>query len=194
MSRYRVSFFIGVCSLFSATNSLANGIGGCQTVSLQNAASEQFDIGQLRLSNPLGQGKLRAVFHIDDAIFSPYSTDSALPLCVEYDEQSLCYVAYPYQNSQNVSTHDLRNLEYQLLFVRKRTDDNGTHPAQGSYYRLSWDSSIGSTLTGTRHDVNLEVLAVQPEDDDLYPISDDDLHEAAPGEPWLPALTTRKGC
>ncbi len=62
------------------------------------------------------------------------------------------------------------------------------NPWNGLYYRMQWQNGL---LTGKAYEVDLDLLAVPPEDGSLRPIQSHDLHEIDGGQLWLPKLVAR---
>ena len=83
----------------------------------------------------------------------------------------------------------LRDLSYQLLFIRKKPSEFGIDAWNGLYYQLSIDSS--NTITGKLLEGDLNSLASPPDQEYAYPI---DLEEFVPGSKkkrLYPGITIR---
>ncbi len=107
-------------------------------------------------------------------------------LTEEQKKLSLCYLAYPYENKRFISKDDLTDLEYDLLFIRRNSNDYGINPWNGSYYRLEWQDA---KIIGDLHEVDLDILAVPPEADNLRPINIGDLTAIEDANNyWFPKL------
>lgn len=100
-------------------------------------------------------------------------------------KRSLCYLSYPYKNNHRISATDLGDLEYDLLFIRRKASDYGIDPWFGSYYKLQWK---GEAIVGEVYEADLDILAAPPEDGRYRPIVDSDLTEAEHEKFWLPRL------
>lgn len=100
-------------------------------------------------------------------------------------KRSLCYLSYPYKNNRRISATDLGDLEYDLLFIRRKASDYGIDPWFGSYYKMKWD---GENIIGEVYEADLDILAAPPEDGRYRPIVDSDLTEAEHSKFWLPRL------
>lgn len=104
----------------------------------------------------------------------------------ESDKRSLCYLRYPYQNNHRITDTDLVDLEYDLLFIRRKASQYGIDPWFGMYFKLKWE---GEKLVGTFYETDLNVLAAPPEDGSYRPIDENELVEAEdPEKFWLPYL------
>ncbi len=105
--------------------------------------------------------------------------------CITDKVDMMCHLAYPYKLKRHLSQHDLSPLEYDFLFIRRKPSDYGINPWNGLYYRLQ---KQGDDYIGVAHEVDLDILAVPPADDDPYPIKPEDLHEIDTQQLWLPGL------
>ena len=100
-------------------------------------------------------------------------------------KRSLCYLNYPYKNNHRISMTDLGDLEYDLLFIRRKASDYGIDPWFGSYYKMKWD---GENIVGEVYEADLDILAAPPEDGSYRPIVNSDLSEAEQENFWLPRM------
>lgn len=170
------------------------------SVMAQPVAKTVFLIDQQGAETPIATVKMESM--TDDAFSAevvlheqPFSDHflSMRPFkCVtSADGNQLCYLPYPYDIKRQISDADLTDLEYQLLFIRRSATDYGINPWFGIYFQLSADNDTLSTITGTLHEVNLDLLASPPDAGNLRPLPDDEIHEADPGQhPW-PRLVIR---
>ncbi|ASJ74247.1 rhodanese-like domain-containing protein [Granulosicoccus antarcticus] len=81
--------------------------------------------------------------------------------CLTGASEWFCYLPYPYELKNEVTTKELTELEYQLLFIWKSVASFGIDAWNGVYYQLEWqpDGSLqGKLLQG-----DLNVLASPPE-------------------------------
>lgn len=140
-------------------------------------------IGELR-SQPKGDGYAIEVKLADDR-FSEHFLSMRDFQCLDLGKEMVCHLAYFYDIKNHVTASDLTDLEYQLLFVRKRPEDyNSINAWNGLYYRLEYRDG---KLYGTLMETDLNVLAAPPEDGDLRPIKPDALYEASDTQ-WLPRI------
>ena len=105
--------------------------------------------------------------------------------CIAGPDKHWCHVPYPYEIERQVRPDELTDLEYDFLFVWKGATDYGIDLWNGVYYDIETD---GERLVGRLHDVNMDVLAVPPEQGDLRPIAAKDLEPGEPESHWLPTL------
>lgn len=170
---------VGLASLGFSSLVAANGIGGCQTVSLQGQNHRHYDIGELRFSNPQGRGELKAEFRL-----IPGKRPSAtIPVvghssraggqawqCFEIGEQAFCHLSIlhdsplttpeaAHTNARKVTQEDLLGLEVQLVFLPLASQRAEVDWRNAGYFRVSWDAWMGSTLQGQPHALNLNWLA-----------------------------------
>ncbi|MCP4430499.1 MAG: hypothetical protein GY806_05930 [Gammaproteobacteria bacterium] len=108
--------------------------------------------------------------------------------CTTDKVNMLCHLAYPYQINRKISKADLVDLEYDLLFIRRKPTDYGINPWNGLYYKLRWRDGL---IEGKAHEVDLDLLAVPPEDNQIRPIQSHDLHEIDGKQLWLPKLVSQ---
>ena len=105
----------------------------------------------------------------------------------EPSDRDLCHLPYPYENRRFITKSDLTDLEYELLFIRRKATDYGIDPWYGSYYQLHWESE--QRIIGKMTEVDLDILASPPDENHLRPISDDQLTEIdEPEKFWLPGM------
>jgi hypothetical protein len=100
-------------------------------------------------------------------------------------KRALCYLNYPYKINRRISANDLGDLEYDLLFIRRKASDYGIDPWFGSYYKMQWK---GDSIEGILHEADLDILAAPPEDGAYRPIVESDLTETDASQFWLPRL------
>lgn len=105
--------------------------------------------------------------------------------CMTDKVDMLCHLAYPYPLKRQITEHSLLPLEYDFLFIRRKPADYGINPWNGLYYRLQ---KKGDEYVGIAHEVDLDILAVPPPEDDPFPIKSSDLHETDTQQLWLPRL------
>ena len=148
-------------------------------VFLEDGAGDRIEIGTLDLSD---DGRYR--FDLKDAAFSDHFLSMRPFKCLDGPEKTWCHVPYPYDIRRDISA-DLIDLEYDLLFLWKRSNDYGIDMWNGVYYRLTEDEA---GLTGTLHEMNMDILSAPPDAGNLRPIKPDDLHESDPDSHWLPRL------
>ncbi len=105
--------------------------------------------------------------------------------CLEGPSKHWCHVPYPYEIARNVG-NDLIDLEYDFLFIWKGATEYGINMWNGIYYKLEGDA--GGTLTGTLHEMDMDLLSAPPAAGELRPLRQKDLHLTDPASHWLPRL------
>jgi len=108
--------------------------------------------------------------------------------CITDRVDMLCHLPYPYKIERKINQSDVTDLEYDLLFIRRKPTDYGINPWNGLYYRLRWQ---GDLLVGEAHEVDLDLLAVPPDEGVLRPIQAHDLHSIDAEQLWLPKLVVQ---
>ena len=99
--------------------------------------------------------------------------------CLAGDKETWCHLEYPYEVKGYVTADDLVDLEYKLLFLFKPPAGYGIDAWNGLYFKLALQED--GAVTGTVHDVDLNVLAVPPEDRKARVIGHKDLTAVEPG-------------
>lgn len=125
---------------------------------------------------------------MQEAGFGDYFLSMRPFKCMTDKVNMLCHLPYPYQIIRYIDRTDLTDLEFDLLFIRRKPTDYGINPWNGLYYRIHWQ---GGLLVGKAYEVDLDLLAVPPEDNNLRPIQNHDLHEIDGEQLWLPKLVVR---
>ncbi len=105
--------------------------------------------------------------------------------CLDGPSYSLCHLPYPYALERRLTTTDLADLEYELLFLRKLPGEYGIDPRNGVYYRLAWREG---GIEGRVFEADLSKLAVPPAEGVKRPVTAEDLYEPEPGRHWLPRI------
>lgn len=145
-------------------------------VALIDAAGTAHEVAALTVSDG------RYEIAMNDAVFADYFLSMRPFKCLEGPEKLWCHVPYPYAIARDLGS-GLTDLEYDLLFVWKRTGDYGIDLWNGVYYRIEED---GDRLVGRMHEIDLDALGVPPPEGEMRPIGPADLTEAEPGSHWLP--------
>jgi len=170
-------------SVFS-TASLSLELADEMTVTLHTVDDEKIDIGKLEITSESDGYHYK--FHLDDEKFEDEFLSMRPFKCMKNEKIMLCHLAYSYPNNKFISSGKLTDLEYDLLFLHKKSADYGIDAWNGLYYLLK-ESQNG--VEGTLQEVDLNILAAPPEEGDLRPITADMLHPADPLHHWFPKLT-----
>lgn len=149
-------------------------------ISLTDASGQQARIGTLTLT-PAKNG-WNYHLDMDRARFEERFLSMRPFICLEGPVYSLCHLPYPYTLEHKITKEDLGDLEYDLLFIQKRTAEYGIDAHKGVYYRLTW---INDRIEGQVYETDLDRLAIPPEPGVKRPIGVSDLFEVDTGRhPW----------
>lgn len=121
---------------------------------------------------------------MNDAVFGEHFLSMRPFKCVEGPDMLWCHVPYPYEIKRDISK-DVTDLEYDFLFIWKPAGSYGIDMWNGLYYELEGDQN---TLTGTLHEMDMNVLSVPPEDGNLRPLTAKHLEPGDAESHWLPHL------
>ncbi|MEL7049441.1 MAG: hypothetical protein AAFO75_10855 [Pseudomonadota bacterium] len=150
---------------------------GEKTITVISASGERLRIGKVTFS-PIGDGAEMAI-KVD--LDSPEFGDEFLSMrpfrCLQDPKELLCHLVYPHGLKRKVSADDLTDLEYELLFLFKPVGGYGIDAWNGLYFDLKLLPD--GTISGPINEVDLNILAVPPEQEFARPISDGDLTEAS---------------
>lgn len=133
---------------------------GRKVIALVGLGGDRLEIGHVTFTK---DGDIAA---FDIRIEAPEFAEQFLSMrpfpCLAGAKETWCHLAYPYDLKRRISSSDLTDLEYALLFLFKPPTGYGIDPWNGLYFRLALadDGSIG----GAVHDVNLAPLGVPPAD------------------------------
>lgn len=164
---------------------LAGEINLNKTVTLKSSGGETIDIGSIQLTRQ-PSGGFSYTLDIDHSKFSDHFLSMRPFKCFQGPIQMLCHLPYPYNKSQLIKNNDLKDLEYDLLFIHRRSTDYGINPWNGIYYQLTMDKQFN--FTGELKEVDLDILASPPEGGITRPITQSDLNEADPDSHSYPVL------
>lgn len=95
--------------------------------------------------------------------------------CFQGPKQMICHLPYFYSKNQHISKGDMRDLEYEFLYIHRSANDYGIEPWNGLYYKLH---RTNDGLQGTLQDVDLNILAAPPAEGVSRPITSYNLQEA----------------
>lgn len=149
-----------------------------RTVYLEDQAGARLAIADLDTTKGAYDLTLR------EAPFSDHFLSMRPFKCLTGPDKHWCYVPYPYENARDISG-ELTDLEYDLLFIWKGAGEYGINMWNGVYYVLS---DVDGRLTGTMHEMDMDILSAPPDPGNLRPIRDKDLELAEPDSHWLPKL------
>jgi hypothetical protein len=157
---------------------------GSKTISLLEVNNEALKIGTVNFHND--NDKIRYEITFDKTVFSDEFLSMRPFKCIRKPKQMICHLIYPYKKQGYINNNDLTDLEYDLLFLHKTPNEYGINAWNGLYYDLNLS---GNGINGVLKEVDLNVLAAPPEDDNLRAITEDMLYEADPEIHLFPKLT-----
>lgn len=171
---------------FWAVIAIAAPLEGKKKVILQPAAGKPVTIATVDFIKEK-DGSYSYVLEMVDGLYSDHFLSMRPFKCFTAPKQMLCHLAYPYTKTQKLTSTDLQDLEYDLLFIHRKGEEYGIDPWNGLYYKLTLLDN--GTLAGVLKEVDLDILAVPPEKDVTRPIVASDLNEAEPTSHSYPTLT-----
>lgn len=175
--------FSGLFLLLLWQSVAAMDLSGQKKIFLVSADNKTLEIGEIVFTNESDETRYKIQF--SKTVFSDHFLSMRPFQCIELGEQMLCRLAYPYDKGMTVTANNLKNLEYDLLFIHKSADEYGIDPWNGRYYKLSMTES---GLKGVLNEVDLNVLSSPPREGVSYPITDGMLHEVSPDVHLYPKL------
>ena len=165
---------------FFALGSMA--LAETKGIFLEDNNGARIEIGTLKLGET-GDYEIA----MSDAAFSDHFLSMRPFKCLDGAEKTWCHVPYPYEIKRDLSA-DLTDLEYDLLFLWKRSNDYGIDMWNGIYYKLSED---GDTLSGALHEMNMDILSAPPDAGNLRPDSAKGSARKRPGQPLAAQIDYR---
>lgn len=109
--------------------------------------------------------------------------------CVPGGKKLWCHTPYPYEIKRQFNDEDFTDLEYDLIFVWKPEGEYGIDLWNGVYYQLE---TTDYGWKGTMMEYDLGILGIPPEQGELRPILEKDLHEASVEDHLLPFVEIRR--
>jgi len=106
--------------------------------------------------------------------------------CLEGEAEWFCYLEYPYDLRSVVTPDDLSDLEYQLLFLLKKTSEFGIDAWNGLYYKLEIEDD--GSITGKLFEGNLNSLESPPSEKYAKPIDLEEFIPASKSKRLFPTL------
>ena len=163
-------------SLLFAGSSLATDFPQSGDVYLVNPNKQETRIGEVSFSEISG-GKTSVNVTIDTEVFTEHFLSMRPFRCLEGDLEWFCYLEYPYDLHSIITQDDLSDLEYQLLFIRKKPSEFGIDAWNGLYYKLTLEQD--GTISGKLLEGDLNSLQSPPSEKYAKPV---DLEEFIPGD------------
>lgn len=161
--------------VFAGTSAFAD----TRTVFLEDAEGQRIQIATLNIAQ---DGNYSIA--MTDLPFTDHFLSMRPFRCLEGPAKHWCHVPYPYEIKRNIS-EATTDLEYDFLFVWKGANDYGINMWNGVYYKLTPGPG---RMTGTLHEMDMDVLSAPPDAGELRPLKEKHLHESDPESHWLPRL------
>lgn len=149
---------------------------GKRTVTLFAADGEKQVIGHVELT-PDKNGA-EAIFTLGAPEFENKFLSMRPFQCIPHAKEWWCHMEYPWNLRKRITADDLTDLEYQLLFLFKPPASFGVDAWNGLYFKLTLTDD--GTLKGDLHEVDLNEIAVEPEEAFARPIAPSDLTKVNP--------------
>ncbi|MEP3948162.1 hypothetical protein [Ascidiaceihabitans sp.] len=167
------SIFLGLCCLAPMVQAET------KSVYLEDIAGARIQIASVDVA-ATGDYKIT----MSDAPFTDHFLSMRPFRCLQGPAKHWCFVPYPYEIERNISD-DLTDLEYDFLFVWKGATDYGINMWNGVYYKMQ---QVEGRVSGTLHEMDMDILSAPPATGDLRPVAEKHLHESDPESHWLPRL------
>lgn len=165
-----------------STPALAELPSGTKSIRLKSA-NESIAIGNVDFS---GTGDKRIItVNLHHEMFTDHFLSMRPFKCLE-GVKFYCHLPYPYAWKAEITETDLTDLEYALLFVQKEPTAYGINLWHGIYYKL--ELSVDGRISGTLHEIDMDVLASPPPEREMRPITADMLTKSDAGGQWLPEI------
>ena len=126
---------------------------------------------------------------LDDSKFTDHFLMMRPFSCIDGEKQTVCHLAYPYKTHKQITDTDLTDLEYALIFLRKKRSEHGINLWNGIYYGLTKDES--GRIHGVLMEADMNMLGIPPDTDFTRPITDADLTKGDPQHHRFPTLEIR---
>lgn len=164
-------------------STFAFSLGGEKTINLVDQNGESHQVATI-VFDSAGKDITYSIDWHEEA-FADHFLSMRPFKCFEGPDKYWCRVPYPYEIRRSVSKQDFTDLEYDLLFVWKGSNEYGVNLWNGIYYKLAEQDN---QLVGTLHEMDMDKLGVPPEAGDLRPVGETDLEAGDPDSHWLPRL------
>lgn len=143
---------------------------------LIDAQQNEIRVGDVRFTDT-SDGKTAVKLEMDNDQFTDHFLSMRPFRCIEGQTEWFCYLQYTYDLRSIITKDDLRDLEYQLLFIHKKPSEFGIDAWNGLYYKL--EVTEDGSITGKLLEGDLNSLQVPPSEMYARPI---DLSEFIPAD------------
>lgn len=161
---------------------LADVEPGEKAVVLESPGGETVRIGTMLVSKANGRYQFKV--EMDETKFSDQFLSMRPFKCID-GSPMYCHLAYPYTISNRFSDADMIDLAYTFLFITKSKTEYGINPYNGRFYSFR---ELDGALVGDVHAVDLDILAVPPEEGNLRPIGAEQLDTLQPESERFPRI------
>ena len=177
------TLIIIILFLTSFAASADSALSGKKTITLLGTDNKSLDMGSIEFGGNANNVSYQIT--LDDSEFSNEFLSMRPFKCITVADKMVCHLVYPYAKQGYINQSDLVDLEYDLLFLHKAPGEYGINAWNGLYYDLTINNDV---IEGTLKEVDLNILAAQPENGELRPITADMLHDADPQHHLFPKL------
>lgn len=164
---------VSACLLLGYSQAIAEDLlTGTFNVTLEGPADVSLDIGLLEIESDAHE------FEPDETLFTNHFLSMRPFRCFNQDKVMWCHLPYPYEKPTEVTSADMRSVEYDLLFIHRSANDYGIDAWNGLYFKVDGAQSdmAAGELVGELREVDLNILASPPENGIVWPITEEDLH------------------
>lgn len=193
--------------MFGFLSRLAKVIGcrslGCALLlvavsSIAAAAKPTLPLGSKSISLVAADGTRQTIGHVnftpdgdatkfDVLLDAPEFGDEFLSMrpfrCLAGAKEMWCHLEYPYDLKKRITSADLTDLEYALLFLFKPPAGYGIDAWNGLYFKLS--ATGDGSITGALNEADFNVLASPPEAGNLRPLANASLTPVSTGHRFV---------
>ena len=177
------AFIIGTGLTCIAGSLAAAELVGRKTLRLMDGAGNDTVVGTVSFTSD-GAGTTY-VIEWDLSEFGDYFLSMRPFKCLEGPEKLWCRVPYPYEIKRRIAGDELTDLEYDTLFIWKKSSDYGIDMWNGIYYKFELEDGA---LVGSLHEMDMDILSAPPDAGVLRPVGEYDIEPGDPDSHWLPIL------
>lgn len=165
----------------------AAALEGNKAIVLIDAGGNELEIG--RVTFRAQERGIGIDVKLDEGKFTDKFLSMRPFLCIERKKQAMCHLAYPYKTRKTITPDDMTDLEYELLFLHKKSSEYGINPLNGIYYDLT--KGKDERIQGVLMEIDMNIIAVPPEKEYARPISSADLFKGDAAKYQFPRLEIR---
>ncbi len=152
---------------------------------LLDTEQTELKIGEITFTDS-GQQSTAIAVNIDHSVFTDHFLSMRPFRCIESSTEWFCYLEYPYELRSLITADDLSDLEYQLLFIRKKPAEFGIDAWNGLYYKLALQAD--GSITGSLLEGDLNSLQSPPAETYAKPVDLSEFIEADKVKRLFPQL------